>query len=417
MENYLSEVKRVMSLLTHTVTVVEEHNSMFLNGLLRWVLEWIAKQQQELHNFDAADEDQQWYAAIRYNLKAICNSAAQLLQLLEGKEMKSIPAAIPNRDILGEGGFGVVVEVKHNEKRAAKKTIKATVWKFAQALAFYKDELKAWKAVSAGKEIITLHGFGLDVVNHELVFLCELASRSLRHALVEKPKLEKSAVNVKGIGMDIARGLQYMHGKGFVHADVKPTNVLLFITDRQTPVAKLADFGISKELGSAGVEQSYGIGYRGYVSPEVDGYSLISIASDIFAFGMTLLDLVDIQMNGKNLEEATRSYYFEHDIEIPLCNVLPDVLNLMKGCLNEDFSKRPTAKECIEVLQKSRIYNEVPPVSRSHVRRVANVERTDVPRSTRSAGLLATLGEVSRGIAGVSRQMLANCSNRFAVEA
>jgi serine/threonine protein kinase len=72
---------------------------------------------------------------------------------------------------------------------------------------------------------------------------------------------------------------------GLIHADIKPENILY---NRERKLYKLADFGLSIKRG----QNITGIrGTPQYISPEIYAYSQFSSASDIWAFGETLLNM------------------------------------------------------------------------------------------------------------------------------
>ena len=58
-----------------------------------------------------------------------------------------------------------------------------------------------------------------------------------------------------------ARGVQYLHGLGIVHGDIKPENILLDLYD----IPKLCDFGMSVMEG----EVTQGFGTKPYMAPEI----------------------------------------------------------------------------------------------------------------------------------------------------
>jgi serine/threonine protein kinase/HEAT repeat protein len=102
-----------------------------------------------------------------------------------------------------------------------------------------------------------------------------------------KPLPEADALDIVKQTCD---GLTYLHGKGVVHRDVKPGNLLLF-DDKQV---KLADFGIARSretiaLTSTGLP----VGTTEYMSPEqAEGKDELTPASDIYSLGAVLYELL-----------------------------------------------------------------------------------------------------------------------------
>ncbi|KAI3452408.1 hypothetical protein Pfo_009073 [Paulownia fortunei] len=105
------------------------------------------------------------------------------------------------------------------------------------------------------------------------------------------------------IAIGSARGLRFLHTfpEGcIVHRDLKPTNILLGTNFE----AKLSDFGLSKvmNLGDSSVSSEVR-GTFGYVDPEYQSNRHISAASDIYSFGIVLLQILSgrkvINMNMK----------------------------------------------------------------------------------------------------------------------
>ncbi|GER41266.1 S-receptor kinase [Striga asiatica] len=93
------------------------------------------------------------------------------------------------------------------------------------------------------------------------------------------------------IALGTARGLAYLHTgceHKIIHCDVKPENILL-----HDEAVKISDFGLSKLLSP---EQS-GLfttmrGTRGYLAPEWLTSSAISDKTDVYSYGMVLLEIV-----------------------------------------------------------------------------------------------------------------------------
>jgi serine/threonine protein kinase len=89
---------------------------------------------------------------------------------------------------------------------------------------------------------------------------------------------------------DIAKGMAYMHSMGYIHRDLKPDNVLVFLKDGKE-VCKVADFGASIR-GDERTEFSFSDGPFGtprYWAPEMFAGKVCTRTVDIFSFGVTLI--------------------------------------------------------------------------------------------------------------------------------
>ncbi|KAK9939369.1 hypothetical protein M0R45_016066 [Rubus argutus] len=96
------------------------------------------------------------------------------------------------------------------------------------------------------------------------------------------------------IAVDAAQGLDYLHNgckPPIVHRDMKTSNILL----NEKMQAKICDFGISKVLSteSATHTQTDHIrGTRGYFDPEYYTTGNLNKKSDLYSFGIVLLELI-----------------------------------------------------------------------------------------------------------------------------
>lgn len=92
---------------------------------------------------------------------------------------------------------------------------------------------------------------------------------------------------VARIGLAVTSALAHAHGRGLIHRDMKPANVLLDDGSREP---KVADFGIAKGLeDSGGLTRTGGlIGTAAYLSPEQVSGQPATPASDVYAVGCLL---------------------------------------------------------------------------------------------------------------------------------
>ena len=106
-----------------------------------------------------------------------------------------------------------------------------------------------------------------------------LATQSRRHG----PFKEAQA---RAFMQQLLQGLQYLHRRSILHRDIKPANALISARG----VVKLTDFGIS--LPSLNVKTVTLTGTPAYMAPELVEHGTYGVASDIWAAGCTLLELI-----------------------------------------------------------------------------------------------------------------------------
>ena len=157
----------------------------------------------------------------------------------------------------------------------------------------------------------------------------------------------------------VALGLEYTHGQGIKHLDIKPENIFLTAPNLHNAVLKIGDFGMAV-LGNQWDGEE---GDCVYMAPELlnstgDG---IGASADIFSFGIMLYEwMVLVGDGGKS--KLPRGGPNWHALREGRRDIVPKITlgsrpeamtNLMLAMINPDPAKRPTASQIAEVVNQS----------------------------------------------------------------
>jgi tRNA A-37 threonylcarbamoyl transferase component Bud32 len=189
---------------------------------------------------------------------------------------------------LGRGGMGIVYKAHDSKlnRHVALKMIRGGFASAEETERFFREA----KAVAQLKHrhIVKIHDFG--AIDGQQYFTMELAERGNL-----AKNLKHFAGDVRGavaLMEKIARAVQYMHDSNLLHRDLKPGNILLEPGDE--PI--VSDFGLAKQLAptDAALTATGDIpGTPAYMAPEqVTGSAAVSRATDIWALGVILFELV-----------------------------------------------------------------------------------------------------------------------------
>lgn len=171
---------------------------------------------------------------------------------------------------------------------------------------------------------------------------------------------------------DIACALVYLESKKKLHRDIASRNVLIDATG----VAKLADFGFSRNVEDTGY---YRLCRRGlmpvrWMPPEAIRDGRFSTASDIWAFGVLLYEIITFgELPYRNImdELLSRSIINGVEIELPQ-GVRPALADMMKDCWKRNPEERCTAPQLLEFFTRN------PKIVTSCVERSIDVDYGDL---------------------------------------
>jgi serine/threonine protein kinase len=237
----------------------------------------------------------------------------------------SIVAALPNYDIggeIGRGAFGVVLVAEHRRlgRRVAVKELPRPLASDPAVRRRFATEARLLASLD--------HPHIVPVFDYvEKGGLCLLVMEYLSGGTVWE------RFRNDGIRADLAcslvlatcNALHFAHGKGILHRDIKPQNLLF----SESGTLKVADFGIAKVLGgSATLATRTGevLGTPAYMAPEQVLGEVLTPATDVYAVGTVLYALLSGRLPFPAADDVM-SLLFQHvhNQPTPLQTVAPDV--------------------------------------------------------------------------------------------
>ncbi|CAG7862534.1 unnamed protein product [Brassica rapa] len=295
-------------------------------------------------------------------------------------DLKTIEAAtctFSKRNMLGEGGFGEVFKgsLQDGSQIAVKRLSKES----AQGVQEFKNETSL-VAKLQHRNLVGVLGFCME--GEEKILIYEFVpNKSLDQFLFEPTKQSQLdwAKRYKII-LGTARGILYLHHDSplkIVHRDLKASNILL---DAEME-PKVADFGMARilKMDQSRADTRRVVGTHGYISPEYLMHGQFSRKSDIFSFGVLILEIISGKRNsnfheidggsGKSLvTHAWRHWRNGSPLELVdaeigknyQSNEVVRCIHIALLCVHADPDDRPDISEIISMLTSNSIILQLP---------------------------------------------------------
>ncbi|GLT83090.1 hypothetical protein SLE2022_013990 [Rubroshorea leprosula] len=196
---------------------------------------------------------------------------------------------------LGQGGFGPVYKgkIRGGQEIAVKRLSRSS----GQGLEEFKNEV-VLIAKLQHRNLVRLLGYCMKGDEKMLIYEY-MPNRSLDSIVFDPKKCLLLSWEMRyNIIVGVARGLQYLHQDSrlrIVHRDLKTSNILL--DEEMNP--KISDFGMARIFDGKQTQANTTrvVGTYGYMSPEYAIDGLFSIKSDVFSFGVVVLEIISGKRN------------------------------------------------------------------------------------------------------------------------
>ncbi|CAN8284236.1 unnamed protein product [Cochlearia groenlandica] len=211
------------------------------------------------------------------------------VQCFDIKTLEKATGGFKDSNVIGQGGFGCVYKasLNNNNTKAAVKKIENVS---QEAKKEFQNEVDLLSKIQHSN-IISLLGYGSEISSCYIVY--ELMENGSLDDQLHGPSCGSSLtwhMRMK-IALDTARGLEYLHEHSYppiIHRDLKSSNILLDSSFN----AKISDFGLAVLVTVHGKNNIKLSGTLGYVAPEYLLDGKLTDKSDVYAFGVVLLELL-----------------------------------------------------------------------------------------------------------------------------
>ncbi|QCE08399.1 serine/threonine-protein kinase PBS1 [Vigna unguiculata] len=243
---------------------------------------------------------------------------------------------------IGEGGFGDVYKgiLPDGREIAVKKLSHSS----GQGAAEFKNEILLIAKLQH-KNLVTLLGFCLEAEEKMLIYEF-VPNKSLDYFLFDSYKSSQMKWSERyKIIQGISQGILYLHEHSrlkVIHRDLKPSNILL--DDNMNP--KISDFGLARIVGVDQYQRKTNriVGTYGYMSPEYAMHGQFSEKSDVFSFGVIILEIVSAKKNARDVfsdDDDLLSYAWDQWRDRTPLNILDQ--NIKESCNHSEVIK------CIQI--------------------------------------------------------------------
>ncbi|KAM3708288.1 hypothetical protein ACB098_02G087100 [Castanea mollissima] len=268
---------------------------------------------------------------------------------------------------LGEGGFGLVYKARlpNGQEFAVKRLFDRP----EQTEVQFENEILL-VAKLQHRCLVSLQGFCSE--GRERILIYELVGNGSLDQFIYDP-IKRVQLNWErryNIICGIARGILYLHEDSrlkIIHRDLKPSNVLL--DEEMNP--KISDFGLARlfDKGQSQDKTQKRVGTFGYMAPEYILHGHYSVKSDVFSFGVLVLEIVSSKKKSwlcntddvelllsyawTNWSQGTASNLIDQTLGNGSRNEIMRCIHIGLLCVQENVAYRPTMVSVIQMLNSA----------------------------------------------------------------
>ncbi|OEL20014.1 Cysteine-rich receptor-like protein kinase 8 [Dichanthelium oligosanthes] len=215
--------------------------------------------------------------------------------LFDFTQIKEATSNFSEEKKLGEGGFGSVY--KGQLRNGIEVAVKRLAAHSRQGLVEFKNEIQLIAKLQH-TNLVNLRGCCIEGEENILIYEY-MPNKSLDFFIFDEKRASLLNWNRRLYIIEgISQGLLYLHRHSrlrIIHRDLKASNILL--DNNMNP--KISDFGLARIFDSTDIQVNTKrvVGTYGYMAPEYASEGCFSVKSDVFSYGVLLLEIISGKRN------------------------------------------------------------------------------------------------------------------------